>query len=176
MRFRLQISALALLALPLAACGSGKSGNQQASAISGSTKYADGVKFSQCMRSHGVTGFPDPQRNGGLLLQAGPGTAIDPRSPAFQSAQQACRHLLPKGGNPGPLSASQRSAALKFSQCMRSHGVPNFPDPTFTSNGGAQLQASKSSGIDFQSPAFQTAQQACGGPGGPLSEKRAPTG
>jgi hypothetical protein len=35
---------------------------------------------------------------------------------------------------PGPttapkMTASAHAAALKFSECMRSHGVPNFPDP-----------------------------------------------
>ena len=50
---------------------------------------------------------------------------------------------------------------------MRSHGVPNFPDP---SHGGGGIQLG--SGINPQSPAFQAAQKICfkllpgGGPGG----------
>jgi hypothetical protein len=175
MRTRLPALAIAI-ALPLAACGSSGSGDKQAAAISGSTRYAQALKFSQCMRSHGLASFPDPQRNGGVLIQGGPDTGIDPRSPAFQSAQQACRKLLPGGGNPGQLSASKRAAALEFSQCMRAHGVPNFPDPSF-SGGGAQLQLSRSSGIDPRSPAFQQAQKACGSPfgkGGPAPSARLP--
>jgi hypothetical protein len=177
MRTRLTITALAL-ALPLAACGSSGSGNKEASDITGSTGYAQTLKFSQCMRSNGVTNFPDPQRGGGLLLKAGGQTGIDPRSPAFQSAQKACKHLLPNGGVPQPLTASQRADALKFSQCMRTHGVPNFPDPTF-SGGHAGIELSKSSGIDPQSPAFQAAQKACGSPfgkggPGPVTQGKAP--
>jgi hypothetical protein len=168
MRTRLSLTAALVLALQLAACGSGGSGNQEASDITGSSAYAQALKFSQCMRSHGVSNFPDPQHNGGLLLQAGPGTGIDPRSPAFESAQKTCQHLLPKGGHPGPVSASQRAAALKFSQCMRSHGVPSFPDPTFSANGGVRLALKAGNGLDPRSPAFQAAQKACGGPGGGL--------
>lgn len=49
---------------------------------------------------------------------------------------------------------------------MRSHGVPNFPDPG--SSGGIQI----GNGINPKAPAFQAAQHACfkllpgGGPGG----------
>ncbi len=76
---------------------------------------------------------------------------------------RACRSKLPNGGHPQPLSASRRNAILQFSQCMRAHGVTNFPDPTF-SGGGVQLRLSQQSGIDPQSPAFQAAQKACGSP------------
>ncbi len=47
--------------------------------------------------------------------------------------------------------------ALKFSECMRSNGIANFPDPQ--SSGGIQIGSS--SGIDPQSPQFQAAQKAC---------------
>jgi hypothetical protein len=50
-----------------------------------------------------------------------------------------------------------QSAFLAFSICMRSHGVPKFPDPSST--GGIQI--SIGSGIDPQSPAFQAARQHC---------------
>ncbi|MGO9977452.1 MAG: hypothetical protein ACLP01_32570 [Solirubrobacteraceae bacterium] len=40
---------------------------------------------------------------------------------------------------------------------MRAHGVPNFPDPSSV-GGGVQLWGS---GINTQSPAFQSAQSAC---------------
>jgi hypothetical protein len=44
-----------------------------------------------------------------------------------------------------------QATALKLAQCMRSHGVPNFPDGPIT----------KSSGINENSPAFQRAFQTC---------------
>ena len=48
-----------------------------------------------------------------------------------------------------------------MSRCMRSHGVPNFPDPKFPSGGGVGIQLN-GNGIDPNSPAFQAAQKACG--------------
>jgi hypothetical protein len=56
------------------------------------------------MRSHGVTNFPDPTTPGGgvsLRVNAGPG-GVDPSSPGFQSAQNACASLQPGGPGAGP--------------------------------------------------------------------------
>jgi hypothetical protein len=66
-------------------------------------------------------------------------------------------------------------SGLAFASCMRSHGVPNFPDPS----AGGGIQISSSSGINPFSPAFKAAQSQCakllpgGGPGahGPASEQ-----
>jgi hypothetical protein len=46
---------------------------------------------------------------------------------------------------------------LSFARCMRSHGVPNFPDPT--SGGGFDLN--NIAGLSSSSPAFEAAQRAC---------------
>jgi len=54
-------------------------------------------------------------------------------------------------------SASNNASFLKFSQCMRKNGVPNFPDP----GGGRGIQISASSGINPFSPAFKAAQGHC---------------
>jgi hypothetical protein len=43
---------------------------------------------------------------------------------------------------------------------MRSHGVPNFPDPQF-GGGGVRIQIGGAGGIDPNAPAFKSAQQAC---------------
>ena len=47
--------------------------------------------------------------------------------------------------------------ALEFSKCMRSHGVPNFPDPS----GGGGIHLELGSGVNPLSPAFKTARVAC---------------
>jgi hypothetical protein len=80
----------------------------------------------------------------------------------------ACRSKLPNGGQPPKLSASQKQAMLRFSQCMRAHGVTNFPDPTFGAAGRPDLKIGQSLGLDPNSPTFQSAQKQCGGPGGPV--------
>lgn len=54
------------------------------------------LRFSQCMRSHRVSNFPD--LGAGAQLQKG---QIDTSSPQFQSALQACQSLLPAGVGPG---------------------------------------------------------------------------
>jgi hypothetical protein len=127
------------------------------------------------MRTHGVPNFPDPTTNGrgGMQIESTPGSTkvngVTVNGPAFQSAMQACKSKLPNGGRPGPVSASQRQKMLQFSQCMRAHGISGFPDPTFSSGGGVQLQLDKTSGIDPRSPAFQAAQKACGSPIGKVA-------
>jgi hypothetical protein len=183
--------ALALLAVTAAGCGSKPTSSGVAQLPSGTTTTSsspspasgsptsreDGIyKFSACMRSHGVPRFPDPTRSsgGGMNLSISPGSGLDPKSPQFQAAQKACQKLLPNGGKPDAATqAKMQTQMLKFSACMRSHGLPNFPDPTF-SNGGAQLAlgGGKGGGLNPSSPVFQAAQKACqsiapGGKGGP---------
>jgi hypothetical protein len=51
-------------------------------------------------------------------------------------------------------------AALKFAECMRAHGIANFPDPTMN-NGTIVIHSPQSSGTDTSSPQFLAAQQAC---------------
>lgn len=51
------------------------------------------------------------------------------------------------------------AAALAYSRCMRSHGVVTFPDPT-QSGGGIQISGSRS-GMNPQTPLFESAQQSC---------------
>jgi hypothetical protein len=111
------------------------------------------------MRSHGIKNFPDPSAGGGLEIRSQSG--IDPQSKRFQDAEKACRKLLP-AGNVSPAQQAQAQAqALKFSACMRAHGVRNFPDPKFEGGGLSRLTIDKNSGIDPRSPVFQAAQKAC---------------
>lgn len=54
------------------------------------------LKYAECMRSHGIAGFPDPFENSqqiGFNI-----TGIDQNSSRFKSAQKACQPLLPGGG------------------------------------------------------------------------------
>jgi hypothetical protein len=125
----------------------------------GSVKYQEALAFSRCMRAHGVPSFPDPNSNGQLSTKG-----IDTKSPQVRSAVGDCQSLLP-GQNPAAQVAQAGTQALRFSRCMRAHGVPNFPDPSVQSNGSGvavtiRLHAG-SGGIDPHSPQFQAAQQAC---------------
>ncbi len=74
--------------------------------------------------------------------------------------------MLPNGGQPSPQQrAKMQAALLAFSACMRSHGLPDFPDPTFPTGGGAEMKVGGGPGSDLnpQSPRFQAAQTACQG-------------
>jgi hypothetical protein len=141
---------------------SGGAGTSSGTGGGGSFTMAGGSadamrKFSSCMRSHGVPNFPDPSADGSITFNG-----INTQSPSFESAQKACEKYMRGGGRP-PSPAEQAAAqaqALKFSSCMRSHGVPKFPDPQF-SGGRASLQIGPSTGINPGSPVFQAAQKAC---------------
>ena len=143
----------------LAGCGHSAAAGSTSS--SGSGKGDAPVKFSQCMRQHGID-FPDPQSNGngGFSLQIRPGSGpgrINPDDPKFKQAQDACKSYLPNGGQMSPDQQAQfQQNALAFARCMRAHGI-NIPDPQ-TSGGGVKIQGN---GINFDDPKFQQAQQAC---------------
>jgi hypothetical protein len=70
-------------------------------------QLAQGRKFAECMRAHGLTDFPDPQTAGagngiGIKITAGAGSDLEPNNPTFQTAQKACAKLMPKKGPGGP--------------------------------------------------------------------------
>lgn len=126
--------------------------NQGALATS-SPQQKGPIAYAACMRSHGVSDFPDPNSNGTLLLPQG----ADLSSPQFQSAQQACQSLL-AGGAAGPPSTADQQKAVQYAACMRAHGYPNYPDPTVTGNG---FSVEIPPGADPRSSQFQAAMQAC---------------
>lgn len=101
------------------------------SATNPASNVSQGVKFAQCMRSHGVSKFPDPDPSGQLTIDAvANGSGVDTNSTAFQQALGACKTLQPAGFTGTPRSAQQQDAALEFAQCVRANGVADFPDPT----------------------------------------------
>jgi hypothetical protein len=107
------------------------------------------LKFARCMQAHGITNFPD---SGGISINSG----IDPNSAQFQAAQRACQSLLPGLAQTPSQKAAANTAALEFAQCMRSHGIPNFPDP----NGQGVIDMTGVN-IRLDSPQNRNAMQAC---------------
>ncbi len=148
----------------------GGSGGAAATAVLGGGGGGKLLKYSECMRAHGVPNFPDPSANGSISISSS--TGVNPQSAQVQKAQDICGKLLSLGKvAPSPAQQAQALAnALKFSQCMRSHGVTNFPDPQ-SSGGGAHIgiRISANSGLDPSAPIFQAAQKACQGNLPPLS-------
>ncbi len=145
--------------LLLAACGSGGATGTTGSS---SSQFA----LARCMRTHGVSNFPDPTMGAGgpgFQISAIPGSSTLTvngttfNGPAFESAVRTCK-LFGGGSSPPPLSAQQRRRLVAFAQCMRSHGVPDFPDPTFPSAGGIFRGKIPS---DHNAPAFAQAVRTC---------------
>jgi hypothetical protein len=79
------------------------------------------------------------------LLAAGCGG----RSPAVPSAAST---------TPATTSATPQNGLVAFSQCMRSNGVPNFPDPQRVGGRGFKLIIHQLGGSNSH---FQAAQRAC---------------
>jgi hypothetical protein len=145
------VIAMAALALLAGACSGGPSASSPNGAGAASTSAAGGVTsqlvaYSQCIRSHGVPGYPDPTSG---ELPKGSAQQFGVSTTQLQAARVACQHLLPtaqsfqdqvqqcmQGGNcPQALVQQILTAGRKFAECMRSHGVPNWPDPTIDSLG-----------------------------------------
>jgi hypothetical protein len=138
-----------------AACG-GSNGSGVAgggsSSPSNSTQQSM-LAFSRCMRSHGVSNFPDPVDE--VDLPKISPAILGVSSSQFNAAENACRNLLPTGeisGNSHGISASVercivggvctpavthwlQDKELHYAQCMRSHGIPSWPDPTTDAQG-----------------------------------------
>ncbi|HUC14012.1 MAG TPA: hypothetical protein VMS00_06120 [Acidimicrobiales bacterium] len=156
----------------LAACGGGPSKTGVATASTtttpssssgGGTQATALLAYTSCMRSHGITNFPDPVGNGGIPKDAVIRAFDAVSNSQAEAAQNVCRHLLPPGGSLSgrpvqPVTAQQQQDYLKTATCMRSHGIINFPDPTF-SEGSVNLRLPSS--IDTHSTQFTQAQKIC---------------
>jgi hypothetical protein len=133
----------------------------------------DLLKYAHCMRANGVPKFPDPSPGGGFFFQQG--TGVDPSSPAFQAARAKCQKLMPGGPAPGSTthpSGQWLAHMVKVAQCMRRHGIADFPDPTTRvpsklPAGGGEISDIDGvifvfpATIDTQSPLFTRVAAAC---------------
>jgi hypothetical protein len=65
------------------------------------------LTWARCMRSHGITKFPDPDSGGGFHVAAIRADGVDVTSPQFRAAATACAQYQPSdirvpGGSGGP--------------------------------------------------------------------------
>ena len=104
------IVASAGLALLAAACGSsskfasassssaGKAAPKAGAAAEQAQLEDEYLRFATCMRSHGVSDFPDPITGSGghpgFSLQGGSSSDLNSNNPAFQRGVEACQHIL----------------------------------------------------------------------------------
>jgi len=145
------------LAFALLAAGCGGAGPPGRDAAQQQT---GAFAFAHCMRTNGVPNWPDPNSSGAFDKSKLTSQRLGAGSSRVQAAQRACSHLLPNGGaGPTPAQVQQvKAEGLRFSRCVRSHGVPSFPDP----GSDGRIPDPASVGIDQGSPKFEAANQACG--------------
>jgi len=133
--------------IALAGCGS--SAKPTTLVKSASTGISAAVRFSNCMRSHGVSDFPDLSAGGGPMGQQLARSGVNLNAPAFQSAMNACKALAPAAkAAVGPTFGQSKAMMVAFARCMRAHGL-------------------------IQSPAFDRDSAACG-MGTPSGQKQKP--
>jgi len=142
----LTLTAAAFASSPSSSVAAGSS-NARGSALSESTNTQKALAYSHCMRSHGAANFPDPNSSGELPKVSQ--QELD--SPQFQAAERACQRLLPVGTDdqfpPGEVQ-QLLIGMLRFSQCMRSHGVPNWPVPATDAEGRPEFPLSNVPGTN----------------------------
>jgi hypothetical protein len=87
------------------------------------TAQEKAVKFAECMRANGVPHFPDPGSKGATNF------GVDVSRDVWLKAVDACKALKPPGALSSKRTPKEQSATLRFAQCVREHGVKDFPDP-----------------------------------------------
>ena len=146
------------------------------------------VAYSACMRSHGVPNYPDPDSNGHLTK--GGAQQFGVSSSQFQAAQHACQELFPNTGGsfmqqfqqcvqggvcPQALVQQALTLMRNLAQCLRSHGVPSWPDPIIGAGGapffnasGAGLSHQYTHSVGFTSKVSECQSQVGGSTGVPV--------
>jgi len=167
--WQLAVVGLALSALMLAACSSGTAAPPVAH-LAGSADSAaspnDALHLAgQCLRAHGLPSVPDPvvatdgpAAGQGILNKSAMKTYPDA---VVLQATTACDAALARaniatGSNSSNLSPQQLQARLALAHCIRSHGVPNFPDPNPTTG-----QVTPPPGLSKDSPSLLAAIKVC---------------
>jgi hypothetical protein len=170
--------AVAAIALGLAACGGTGSGSPSVANVLTTTSATHNggspspvpksdaaqslVVWATCMRSHGDPDQPDPtiDTHGGINISM-PGSAAS-LSNAVHNGTAPCNGYLAAASadlraGATDLTPPDQDALLKYSQCMRANGVPNYPNP----GAGSEMNFN-GTGIDPNSPFFLRANDKCG--------------
>jgi hypothetical protein len=61
----------------------------------GSGGSGDALAYAQCMRTHGIADFPDPDSSGVLNVRSIRAQGRGPAAPQFQAALKACKQYQP---------------------------------------------------------------------------------
>jgi subtilase family serine protease len=108
-------------------------GSSGGSAPAGSATYRAELAYAQCMRAHGLPGFPNPNPSGGPSFHYQ--LNGNPNSPAAR-ANDACKHLLP-GGRTGAAAdcLASRPPCYTPRQLRVGYGIQPLLDRGITGRG-----------------------------------------
>jgi hypothetical protein len=175
------VAATALVALALAACGGTDSSagvpTLQHGANASSTRHNSAALHAaaQCIRDHGIQNYQDPVVGPGEVVYTDQRNLEKAGDAVVQAALAACRSVIAQANfdpteRPHPPAQMVRDG-VREAQCLRAHGLPNWPDPkptdTFDPGHGFQVTDAAFAGAvpaganPKQSSAFQGAIQAC---------------
>src|SRR5215468_7837353 len=146
------------LLLLTAACGSGTSSSSTSSTSGTSSSGTGGVSaayvsdklgLARCLRAHGVPNYPDPNASG----QEPPGSKELIRTPQGQAAVRACSSWDNRISNDvAAQNQVVRVEYVRFAECMRARGLPDFPDPQNAEGRVEFVLSASQDGFDPHSP------------------------
>ena len=130
---------------------------------------------AQCLRDHGIPNYADPVVGPGQVVYTDQRNLEKVGNAVVQAAMSACRSPIGQASfdptqRPHPPAQMVRDG-VREAQCLRAHGLPNWPDPkptdTFDPGHGFQVTDAAFAGAvtaganPKMSPVFQHAIEAC---------------
>jgi hypothetical protein len=170
-------SGVVVAAVSLVAAGCGGSGSPRVATVASSTTAAatttpnatttvqygtsgasaGALAFARCMRSHGFPKWPDPESNGEFDKAKLRQLNLSPsRARAIEG--RFCNSDFENGRQGQTITPAERTDYVKAAACMRSHGFPDVPDPTFPNN---IVTLNIPSSINTESSTFKSAARTC---------------
>lgn len=139
--------------------GNGGGGSGATGSSDSATQLVD--EWAACVRTHGDPNQADPVINSDGDIEITMRNVSEEQSQEAHDSSGPCGHYLAeassvlRNGQPAPSGPSQ-AQLVKYAQCMRANGVPNYPDPG--TNGTTNFNGT---GVDPNSAAVQNANNVC---------------
>ena len=119
-------------------------------------------EWATCIRRHGDPNQTDPtiDSHGGINIIVPQGFSSHQFGEDLHNATGTCSEYLAAAQKvlrvefPAPAFVPDEALLVQYADCMRTNGVPNYPDPTGDT---ANLN-----GINMNSPVFENANKVCG--------------
>ena len=133
-------------------------------------------EWATCMRSHGDPDQVDPTITSHHVIAVRYPTGYDPKSQGGAGSNNPCNTYLSTASAAlgGETPVQDPTKMLAFSKCMRTNGIPDFPDPTntggtyhfpigvhFNNNVTPVVAPGTPPDLDPTNPMFQSAAKLC---------------